>query len=64
MKYIFYLIGGILLLSSIYSLVQYALDYDVLSQYGKGYIWGKVLMFIIGAVLIYFGFKKSKKPIT
>ena len=41
---------------------RYFFDYDALTQYGKGFVWGSIALFLIGVVLIYFGLRKSIKP--
>jgi hypothetical protein len=61
MKYIILIIGGLFLIGSTISIGKYVFDYGELSQYGKGFIWGKIFLFIIGLLLIYFGLKKPKK---
>jgi len=64
MKYFFLIIGGLLLIASLISIGQYVFDYGELSQYGKGFIWGKLLLFIFGLILIYIGMKRLKKAST
>ena len=61
MKYIILIIGILLLIGSAISLGQYVFDYSELTQYGKGFIWGKIFLFIGGLLLIFFGLKKPKK---
>ena len=61
MKYILLIVGGLLAVGSGISIGQYILDYGELSQYGKGYIWGKVLLFMVGWVLLYAGIRQWRK---
>jgi ABC-type multidrug transport system permease subunit len=42
---------------------RYFLDYSLLTQYGKGFVWGSVVLFLIGIVLIYFGLRKVKTSV-
>ncbi|MGF1532831.1 MAG: hypothetical protein ACFCUI_03960 [Bernardetiaceae bacterium] len=45
--------GGIILcLAALFSLMTYIFDYAILSAYGKGFIWGKLLLLLIGILLI------------
>ena len=57
MKYILLGLGLLLIFISLISLSQYAYDYIDLSEYGKGYIWGKVIILFVGIILTYFGIK-------
>jgi len=52
MKKVLLIAGIIILVLGIIPLMQYALDYNDLSNYGKGYIWGKLLITLIGTFLI------------
>jgi len=61
MKYLSIIIGGLLSLSGISRLSIYIFDYNQLTQYGKGYIWGNVLMVVFGISLIYWGFRAYYK---
>jgi hypothetical protein len=60
MKKIILILGIIISLIGIYQSGRYFLDYSTLSQYGKGYVWGSIILFLIGVVLIYLGLKKKK----
>ena len=60
MKKLFLFIGIFIVLGSLLSLQSYITDYAVLSQYGKGYIWGKIILAIVGIGLVYVGLKPSK----
>lgn len=52
MKKILYTLGILLLLAGIIPLFQYLLDYNVLSEYGKGYVWGKIILVLGGLGLV------------
>lgn len=59
-KYFLIGLGFLLILLSLISFVQYSLDYDQLSSYGKGFVWGKLILLSVGFLLTFFGFKKKK----
>ena len=40
---------------------RYFFDYSLLTQYGKGFVWGSVLLFLLGVVFIYFGLRKGNE---
>jgi len=52
MKKILLYVGLIVVLIAAIPLLNYALDYNILTDYGKGFIWGKILLLLVGAVLI------------
>ena len=60
MKYIIIIVGSLLLIGSMISLGQYIFSFGELSQYEKGFIWGKILLFAGGLFLVRFGFKNLK----
>jgi len=49
-----------LLLIGFFQGFRYLFDYNILTQYGKGYVWGSIFLLIAGLVLIFFGLKKKK----
>lgn len=53
MKYALYISGGLMLLLAINGLIRYAGDYSVLTEYGKGYVWGNIILMIAGTGLIF-----------
>jgi uncharacterized membrane protein YraQ (UPF0718 family) len=59
MKRILLIAGLILMGLAIASLVTYLFDYEKLSNYGKGYVWGKIIILILGGFLIFL----SRKPL-
>lgn len=59
MRKIALITGIILSLTGFFQGFRYFFDYNILTQYGKGYVWGSILFLIIGFVLIYFGLKKK-----
>ncbi|MEM6764232.1 MAG: hypothetical protein AAF655_04895 [Bacteroidota bacterium] len=61
MKKILFYLGLFLTLISLFSVLQYVFDYEILSAYGKGYLWGKLLLLVLGIVLIYFGRRKTSE---
>ncbi len=60
MKKIALIIGIVLSLIGFIQGVRYFFDYNTLTQYGKGYVWGSILLFLIGILLIYIGLRKKK----
>lgn len=49
MKKILNSLGILLLFAGIIPLIQYLIDYKILSEYGKGYVWGKIIL-VLGGV--------------
>jgi len=60
MKKVFFIAGLALILISIYRGGVYVLDYNLLTEYGRGYVWGCIILFVIGSLLIFLSFKKIK----
>ena len=54
-------IGIVLCLIGIFPFLQYLLDYKQLSDYGKGFIWGKALIVFVGIFLIILS-RRKKNP--
>ena len=54
------IIGIVLILASLISMIQYVPIYNELSEFDKGVVLGKSLIFLLGVLLIYFGFRKKK----
>jgi|LSQX01.3.fsa_nt_gb hypothetical protein len=54
-------IGIVLCLIGIFPFIQYLFDYKQLSDYGKGFIWGKGLIGFIGISLIVLS-RRKKNP--
>jgi len=46
-------------LISLFRGARYIADYDILSIYGKGYIWGNVIIFAVGVLLLVWGIVKA-----
>ncbi len=61
MKKVLLIIGIVLSGVSLYQVSQYILNYNMLSEYGKGYVWGSIILFLIGVILILLGIRKKKK---
>lgn len=63
MKKILFIAGLFIVVLALTALASYIVDYQDLSAYGKGYIWGKVILLLIGIFFIYWGKKKRpRKP--
>jgi multisubunit Na+/H+ antiporter MnhG subunit len=60
MKKVLLFFGVIMCLMGIFPLIQYSLDYTKLSDYGKGFVWGKVVILLVGISLIAISRKKNK----
>lgn len=60
MKYVLIALGIILLLLSSASLYTYMNDYERLSEYGKGYVWGSIFQFLAGVGLIFWAWRIGK----
>jgi len=52
MKKFLLIIGILIVIFGLFPLMRYALDYTELSNYGKGFIWGKVIIVLVGTILI------------
>ena len=59
-KNILFVLGILLVLYSLATVSQYIGDYSILTEYGKGFVFGKIILFAIGIILIAFGVKKKK----
>lgn len=53
-------IGALLVLFGLLQCEKYLLDYNALTPYGKGIVWGSGLLVVLGSVLIFVGLKKKK----
>jgi fluoride ion exporter CrcB/FEX len=58
--YLWLMIGLILVLMGIGGLSRYLIDYSVLSPYGKGYVWGNLLLMVVGLSLCYLFYRARK----
>ena len=59
MKKVALIIGIILSLIGALQGFRYFFDYNILTQYGKGYVWGSVFLLAIGIILICLGIKRN-----
>lgn len=53
--------GTILTLIGFFQFIRYLTDYNILTSYGKGYVWGSAILLIFGIGLLSVGLIKSKK---
>ncbi|PKL85927.1 MAG: hypothetical protein CVV22_05185 [Ignavibacteriae bacterium HGW-Ignavibacteriae-1] len=60
MKKVILTIGIILFIIGMFQGSRYFLDYNVLSHYGKGYVWGSAIILLLGIAFIIIGLKKKK----
>ncbi|MEM1121063.1 MAG: hypothetical protein AAGJ18_11495 [Bacteroidota bacterium] len=60
-KYIFLIVGVIFTAIACSKLSVYISDYNQLTNYGKGYIWGNLLVLAVGLVLLFIGFRTKAK---
>lgn len=61
MKYLFLIIGLIITIYAGRNLGLYLGDYDILSQYGKGFVFGQVLLFLLGLGLTTMGWLRIRR---
>lgn len=61
MKTFLIIIGTILSAIGFFQGYQYIMNYSLLSAYGKGFIWGNIILVVIGIGLILIAFRKTKK---
>lgn len=61
MKKIIVVLGVLAVLLSLVQGGRYIFDYHELSEYGKGFIWGNIILFIAGILLIITGSRKKKQ---
>jgi len=61
MKKIMLIVGCLLILLASYQGGRYIFDYNILSEYGKGFIWGNIIILLTGISLVYLGIKKKRK---
>jgi len=54
------IIGIVLLLIGFVQGIRYFSEYNILTQYGKGYVWGSIFLFSMGILFIYLGLRKKK----
>ena len=60
MKTIAKFVGVLLLLVGLVQTSKYAMNYRSLTPYGQGFVWGSVLLFLFGGLLLYVGLRKRR----
>ncbi len=60
MKKLALVLGIFITIIGFFQCVVYFMDYNELTQYGKGYVWGSFLLLLMGILLIYIGLKKKQ----
>lgn len=56
-KYLLLFLGTILSAIALSKLSLYVSDYEQLTSYGKGYIWGNLFILLAGLTLLFLGFR-------
>jgi hypothetical protein len=64
MKNILLITGILIILFSLFSFLQYLPDFTQLSDYGQGFVIGKLLLLLLGGLLTYFGLKGRRSTDT
>ncbi len=54
------IIGILITLLGLYQGSKYLTDYNDLTNYGKGYVWGSIFIIILGSSIIIYGVRKKK----
>ena len=60
MKYVLLVFGLLLSLASVLNILKYAVDYELLADFGKGFVWGNGILLVVGLSLILWGWRKIK----
>ncbi len=53
-------LGALLILMGLMQGGRYITDYKILTQYGKGYVFGSVFLMLLGIILVLLGIKGKK----
>ncbi len=61
MKKVALIAGIILSFVGFFQVIGNLAKYNTLTQFGKGYVWGSMMLLVIGLSFVYLGLKK--KPI-
>lgn len=61
MKKILFITGIALSVLGFLQGYPYVFNYGILTEYGKGYVWGSAILFFTGMVVIFFAFKIKKQ---
>ncbi|WP_339609910.1 hypothetical protein [uncultured Roseivirga sp.] len=63
MKRLYLILGILFSLIGLINLIRFAFDYSILSDYGKGFIWGNsiLLVFGIGFMVLFFSKRTLKE---
>ena len=64
MKKALFIIGVSLIVITILSMFPFVLNFSSLSNYGKGFIFGKIILIFVGLVLVLFNKKKVRNNWT
>ena len=60
MKTLLKITGAVMLLLGLLQSTRYLFNYNALTVYGKGYVWGSVILTATGTLLICMGLTKKK----
>jgi hypothetical protein len=60
MKIVLYVIGILIFIFAAIKISQNSFSDSRLSEYGKGYVLGNVVLILVGLLLIFFAWKKKK----
>ncbi|MFC4874485.1 hypothetical protein [Negadavirga shengliensis] len=54
------ILGFLVLAVSLYNISPYLTDYAALAEYGKGYVWGNIILLMVACILLYVGYRRKK----
>lgn len=55
------ILGFLILILGLFQGSKYLTDYEVLTTYGKGYVWGSVILVMLGSGIIIYAWKRMKQ---
>ncbi len=61
MKYALLIIGAAISITAIAKLATYLQHYANLTAYGQGYVWGNVILLVVGLALLFLGWRIKKR---